>query len=150
MREFGQEVINGFEKVDFPVRVRLHLIIGIVAGILFGSLEYFFEKKFLKKMPLGKLVFIGSLMYLLTVMVIMLVGVSLFTAVNNLELSWDIYQEFVFSRQGALFIFYCFLIGFLIDFIKEVDKKFGPGNLVRMLKGEFYNLPQKKSWTNFS
>lgn len=139
MREFGQEVSNGFEQLDLMQRLRFQLAFGIIAGILFGSLEYFGERRFLKKMPFGQLVLLGSLMYLITVMIFLLVGMRIFTNLLGLELNWEIYSDYVLSKQGALFIFYCFLVGFFIDFFKEVDKKFGPGNLAKMLKGEFYN-----------
>lgn len=139
MREFGQEVNNGFEQMSLPQRIRFQIATGIIAGLLFGSLEYFIEKKILKKMPFGKVVLLGSLSYLITIMLFLFLGMRIFTTILGLEMNWDIYEQYIFSRQGALFIFYCFIVGFLIDFFKEVDKKFGPGNLSKMLKGEFYN-----------
>lgn len=139
MREFGQEVSNGFEQMNILQRIRFQMASGVIAGVLFGSVEFFIERKILKKMPFGKVVLLGSLIYLIAIMLLLLLGMRVFTIILGIELNWEMYKSYIFSRQGALFVFYCFLIGFLIDFFKEVDKKFGPGNLSKMLKGEFYN-----------
>ncbi|MDN5200970.1 adenylate/guanylate cyclase domain-containing protein [Fulvivirgaceae bacterium BMA10] len=138
MREFGQEVVREYEALSPTEQVRIHLVLGIFAGLLFGSLEYFFEKKVFRNVSLGKAIFIGSLSYLIITILLLLLGMRIFARIVEINLSWEETQNFLFSRTAALFIFYCFLVGFLIDFIKQVDKKFGPGNLIRMLKGEFY------------
>ena len=53
-------------------------------------------------------------------------------------LNFDIITDYLFSIDGVLILSFVFFISFLIQFIKQVDKKFGPGNLIRMLKGEFH------------
>ena len=48
-------------------------------------------------------------------------------------------MNYLFSKDGVLTLSFLFLVSFLIQFVKLVDKKFGPGNLIRMLKGEFHS-----------
>lgn len=139
MREFGQEVILGYEPLTFLQQVRVHFAFGLVAGVLFGSLEYFYEKKILRHVAFGKAILIGSASYLVAVLILITIGMRIFTRVTNQDLSLEIYNNFIFSKQMVLLVLYCYIVGFLIDFFKQVDKKFGPGNLWRMLKGEFYN-----------
>lgn len=140
MRQFGHDVSRGdLPDLTFIQEVRVHMALGIVAGFLFGSLEYFFEKKVLKRVAFGKAVLIGSVSYLITIMILISMGMRIFTKVLQVELNWEIYQDFMFSKEMILLTFYCFMIGFFIDLFKQIDKKFGPGNLWRMLKGEFYD-----------
>lgn len=140
MRQFGHEIVpDEFPELTFLQQVRVHLALGTVAAVLFGSLEYIYEKKILKHVSFGRAIFIGSLSYLVTILILISMGMRIFTKVMQLELNWELYQNFMFSKELNLLTFYCFCVGFLIDFFKQIDKKFGPGNLWRMLKGEFYH-----------
>merc|ERR1711991_522666 len=62
----------------------------------------------------------------------------LFTISQTGTISWQILKGFLLSEENILLLAYCYLVGFIYDFIKEIDLKFGPGNLVRMLSGEFH------------
>ena len=138
MRKFGHDV-NELYSMNLWQNVRLHLIMGVFAGLLFGFLEYFFERRIIRRVSFKNALIIGSVMYLGTIVVIMTFGIRTFTRIMGIDLSAKIYTNYIFSNEMLLFIFYAFLVGFMIDFIREVDKKLGPGNLWRMLKGEFYS-----------
>ena len=90
-------------------------------------------------MSFGKTLLIGVFTYLAAIILLVTLGLSAFTEIRQTELNWAVYTGYVFSSEMVLLIFYLFIIGFIIDFIKEVDKKFGPGNLWKMIKGEFYH-----------
>lgn len=140
MRQFGHEIIQDkYPELTILQQIRVHFALGVVAGVLFGSLEYFFEKKVLKRVAFGKAVLIGSVSYLITILVLISMGMRIFTKVMQIELNWEVYQDFMFSKEMILLTFYCFAVGVFIDLFKQIDKKFGPGNLWRMLKGEFYD-----------
>ena len=138
MREFGQEVVREYPSLPLYKEIKVHIVLSIIAGFLFGNLEYFYENKVLKHMPFGKAVLIGSGSYLVTTILLITLGFRIFTRAMDIPIGMNDYREFMLSKQTALLIFYCFVVGFFIDFFKQVDKKFGPGNLMRMLKGEFY------------
>ena len=138
MRQFGQEVVSDAPTMNIFQQVRFHLALGLVAGILFGNLEYFFDRYVIKRFSLGKMVLIGTSSYLVVVILLVLLGIQIFTRVSSVPFNPDIYKQFLFSGEMLLIVFYCFLIGFFIDMIKQVDKKLGPGNLWKMLIGEFY------------
>ncbi|MEO9804503.1 MAG: adenylate/guanylate cyclase domain-containing protein [Reichenbachiella sp.] len=140
MRQFGHEIVqDDFTELTFFQQIRVHVALGVVAGILFGSLEYFYDKNILKRVAFGKAVLIGSVSYLIAIIILISMGMRIFAKILQVELNWEIYHEFMFSKEMILLVFYCFLVGFFIDFFKQIDKKFGPGNLWRMLKGEFYD-----------
>lgn len=80
---------------------------------------------------------IGSTSYLLIVFLMMTFAMRVFTRIAGLEFNWGTYSEFMFSGEMLLLVFYFFLIGFITDLFKQIDKKLGPGDLWRMIKGEF-------------
>lgn len=141
MRDFGHEVVreNDFEGLTFPQHVKFHIVLGIFAGFIFGSLQYIFEKYIYKRVSFGKTILIGTLSYLTSILLLVTFGFRAFSRIVQIDFSWQIYQNYVFSGEMILLVVYIFLIGFLIDFFREVDKKFGPGNLWKMLRGEFYH-----------
>jgi len=140
MREFGQEVIrpDDRETMSFTQRVPFHILLGLFAGLIFGSLEFLFDKYVYKRMSFGRTLIIGGISHLVAVILFVTFGVRAFTRITGIGLSWEIYSDFIFSGQMLLIIVYCFIIGFFIDLFREIDKKFGPGNLWKMMKGEFY------------
>ena len=138
MREFGQEVVQDFEPLLFPQRVRIHLAIGIFAGLVFGTMEYLFDRYIYKNVSLGKAVLIGTVAYLSTVLLVVSFGMRVFTRILGQEMNWEIWRGYIFSGEMILFVFYSCLIGFVIDIFKQIDRKLGPGNLWKMIQGAFY------------
>ena len=143
MRNFGQEVIRPAE-VSLLQYVRISVAMGLFAGITFGFLSYFMEKKIIRQVSFGRAVLFGAFAYLIVIILFISFGMRVISIVIGVELNWENYKQFVFTKQMLLFVFYCFLVGFIIDFVKQIDKKFGPGNLWRMLKGEFYSPKEDK------
>ena len=140
-REYGQEIIRprGIQPLTFIQQVRFHLVLGVVAGLIFGTVDYFFNKYVYKRFSFGKTIFIGVGCYFISILLLVTFAMGIFSRIIQIELDWEFYSEFVFSKQMIILVVYIFIVGFLIDFVREVDKKFGPGNLWKMLKGEFYH-----------
>ncbi len=146
MREFGHEIVEeaGRPRMLPVQRIVFHIILGIVSGFIFGSLEYVFDKYIYKQLSFGRTVLLGAFSYLIAIILLVSFGIRAFTRIVGQELSADIYTSFVFSGEMLLIIGYCFFVGFLIDLFREIDKKFGPGNLWKMLKGEFYSPKEEQ------
>lgn len=140
MRQFGQEVVVPFsDPPNLLQYIRAHFSLGIIAGLLYGTLEYIFDKKIYKRMSLGRMILLSTSSYLFVTMVLIFFGINIFTKVLGVTLNWETLHEFLNFKELLLITFYCFLVGTLVDFVKQVDKKLGPGNLWKMMKGEFYN-----------
>lgn len=140
MREFGHQIIKEEGTVLTLIQqLRLHFVLGLIAGLIFGNLEYYLEDKIIKNKSFGKSIVIGSLTYLAVTVILISTGMLIYGKMIDVEIDWVIYKTFMFSKERALFVFYFYIVGFFIDFFKQIDKKFGPGNLWKMLKGEFHN-----------
>lgn len=146
MREFGHEVVleDGRESMKLLQRVPFHIILGIVAGLIFGSLEFFYDKYVYKRMSFGRTLMVGAFSYLVAVILLVTFGMRAFTRIVGVEMSWEIYRDFIFSGEMILIVVYSFVVGFFIDLFREIDRKFGPGNLWKMLKGEFYSPKEEQ------
>lgn len=136
---------NGLTDYQMNIfqRGRFHLTIGAAAAILFGSLDFFSSRYLSKRTSFGKTLLIGIMGYLIAIVLFVSFGIRAFTTIIQTNLSWDTYHGYFLSYDMILLTIYLFLVGFVIDFIKEIDKKFGPGNLWRMIKGEFHRPKEK-------
>ena len=138
MRIFGQDVVLA-EEFSFSEYFRGIILMGLAAGVLFGSLAHFFERFLLPRTSFGKGIVLGSAMYSIAVFFLLSFGMRVITFFTGVELNWSTYRLFIHDEQLLLFFVYSFMVGFGVSFVSQIDKKFGPGNLWRMLKGEFHH-----------
>ncbi len=133
---------------DIPVDFRLLLQIGFLASILFaisfGFLEAIFERRPFTRMNYGQLILTKSLIhtFLFSAALVLL-------SFRNQQISQG-YIDFQqwkssFSVLNLLvWTVYMGVASILVSFIKEVNLKFGPGNLWRMLIGKFHRPQQEE------
>lgn len=146
VREYGHEIKrpDGYPEMDFSSRVIFQITIGIISGIVFGTYQYLFNKVFANKFSFGITVSIGSLGYAIVILIFILMAFRAYSLLFQVDLNKANVEEFFASGNAAVLISYCFLVGFFIDFIQQVDKKFGPGNLGKMLSGKFYSPKEEE------
>jgi len=137
-REFGQDIVKEYSPLNLYELIAVHLIIGTLAGIIFGSLQMIFEKFVFKRVNFGVALFLGSIGYLISIVALLSVAILIFSHLLNEELHVILYRELLLSKEMLPLSIYCFIVTALINFISEIDKKFGPGNLMKMLNGKFY------------
>lgn len=147
IRNFGEELNEGtpwLNSLNFIKTFGLYFFIALVSGLFFGTYEYFFNKYFARKNSFGITVFWGTLGYLIVIITFL---ISLFVIINlffNSQLGREEFWKYLTQGGGLVMVFYCLLVGFLIEFVKQIDKKFGPGNLKKMLLGKFYEPKEEE------
>ena len=139
MREFGQEVVRSYEPLRINGQITTLLVLGLSAGILFGSLEYVYEKYIFRNMAFGKAVFLGSMGYAAVIVLIIALAVIIFTSLADESYSRTQYRNLLLSKQTLLLTFFFITVGTFTNLFREIDKKFGHGNLWKMFRGEFYS-----------
>ncbi|MGB7395116.1 MAG: adenylate/guanylate cyclase domain-containing protein [Pricia sp.] len=144
MREFGQEIATGFEPLSFVQHLSVHLILGLCAGLLFGSFEFLYEKYIFRSIGFGKAVVLGSLGYAVVVGIIIVLALMFYWLIQEDKIGLDQFLDVVLTKQLFLVVFYFLLVGTLINLFREIDKKFGQGNLWKMFKGEFYSPKEEE------
>lgn len=140
LREYGQVVEGGLSQRFTTIEsASFQLILGTTAGILFGSYAFLIDKFLSRKFSFGRTVLISSVGYVLIILCLILIGFSLTSTWIDSSLGRADLRAFAESGNHRVLILYCFIVGFLIEFFQEVDLKFGPGNLWKMLKGTYYH-----------
>jgi hypothetical protein len=120
LREFGQEVIKDYQPLGIYEQIVVHLILGTIAGILFGTIQIIFEKFIFKRVSFGISLLLGSLGYLLAIFSLLSFAILVFSGVLNEELNVNLYKEIIFSKEIFSITAYCFVTASLINFISEV------------------------------
>ena len=97
-REFGQEIIREEgEPTILPLqRIPFHIVLGLFAGLIFGTLEFYFDKYIYKKISFGRSLLIGAISYLVAIILLVTFGIRAFTRIVGVELDWQIFQGYVF------------------------------------------------------
>jgi len=144
MRDFGQEVVRDYSILPFAQNLIVHLVLGLCAGLLFGSLEHIYEKYIFRNIGFGKAIFLGSLFYTFVIVAIIALALVIFSSLSKENLAREQYWNFLLSKQTVLLIGYFFMVGTFTNLFREIDQKFGKGNLWKMLRGEFYSPKEEE------
>ena len=145
-REYCQEIKrpDEYPEMEFFNRVIFQIIVGIISGIVFGTYQYFFNKVLANRFSFGITVAIGSMGYAVVILIFILMAFSAYGLIFQVDIGKANVEQFFATGNATVLIFYCFLVGFFIDFIQQIDKKFGPGNLGKMLSGKFYSPKEEE------
>jgi adenylate cyclase len=130
-------VQNGFGSV-----MVISVIIGTFYGIILGIADYYLDKRFFRRMPLGKIIllktFISLVVLTLLFAFLRFVLFGLFIAptlkANVVSLAEATWKYFYF----ICLVFY-FVMTIIITFINQVNTKYGPGVLLPILLGKYRN-----------
>jgi adenylate cyclase len=111
---------------------------GIILGIAFGIVDIIFERRVFKVMSYGRLILIKSIAY-----IFLFVSISLFTNLVSFTIYYGNLDLVPWAKNAARLSWfvpfvYVSLVSILINTLKQIDLKFGPGNLFRLLTGRFH------------
>jgi adenylate cyclase len=119
-------------------------VFGIIYGVTLGLTSYYLDRKFLTSQSLGRLIVLKALISLSALILILVVmRFALFDVLIAPTL------KFTMSHRSWEYLFYLLLIyysfmTFLISFINQVNKKYGPGVLIPLLLGRYRNPKEEE------
>jgi len=115
---------------------------GIILGIAHSLLDLIFERRVFRVMSYGKLLLIKGVFYIsLFILIAYLTNLISFTIYHG-YLDFDLWVKHVLQLQIYVPLFYVSLVSILINVTKQIDLKFGPGNLLNLFLGRFHK-PRK-------
>lgn len=127
--------------------ILLSVIMGIFYGVCLGLPGYYLERRFFKRLSLGRIIVwktLGSVILLITILWVLrfilwdwIVPQSLYT--KNGGLNDDSWRYLFF----LLLTYYSFMT-LMINFINQINKKYGPGVLLPLLLGQYRNPREEK------
>jgi adenylate cyclase len=131
--------VSALPQVDHAFLVRNLLIAGAVLGLAYGVLDIFLDRPRLRQLPYLWLILTQTAFHL----------VLLTSAVAALQARGILHQgePFTVSRwlgrtfsvNTLIILLYTGAVSFGFNFLKQVSRKFGPGNLRRLLLGKYYH-----------
>lgn len=114
-------------------------LFGLIFGIAFASLEHIADSSIIRKHSFGQIIAFKSLFYIfaLIVAIVVIYYFFYFSGIYPVEyLTADVLGYMTFESILSLFLFILFTI-FIMNFVLQVNRKFGPGNLTNMLMGKY-------------
>ncbi|MCG7857001.1 adenylate/guanylate cyclase domain-containing protein [Flavihumibacter sp.] len=143
-------IINQTYGIDyassFGTMLVIAVIMGLVLGISLGFVGYYQERKYFRKQPLGRLIVFKTLISL-AVLVFWVIILRYFLLDLIIVPLWSLrgltLSEMSLRYIILMIIVYYFFMAMAINFINQVNKKYGPGVVVPLLLGR-YRTPREE------
>lgn len=146
IRYFAIEQEKGVSSdyhISMEVWSKFILFLGFIIGIVYGTIEYAFERFLAKRLFLGLVLLGKSIIYL----IFLIFSLSFISHFIELELDLNLPNETGWWKSSETFwlvVGYFFMCSFLFLFIKMVNDKFGRGQLINTLIGTYRKPREKK------
>jgi adenylate cyclase len=124
----------------------LAAVLGALYGICLGFTDYFLDKHVLRKWPLGKLIVfkaVISLSVLILLLWLVRFVMSQMVPLSNLGIPPQGLSREAWDTLFVMMVIYYFFMTLVINFIIQVNKKYGPGVLLPLLLGR-YRRPREE------
>lgn len=114
-------------------------IMGFGIGIILVFIDNIRINSPIMRQGLGVSILIKGMSYLVTIVLIVLIVTFAFLLILASGIDEALYRHkyFVGSNYFIVIILYGTVVSLIISFIRQVDAKFGPGNLLNMLVGKY-------------
>lgn len=119
----------------------LSVVTGIFYGVSLGLPGYYLERRFFKRLSLGRIIVwktVGSVILLIIILWVfrfVLWGWFIPQSLNIAGPGYDDSWRYIFF---LLLVYYSF-VTLIVNFINQINKKYGPGVLVPLLLGRYRN-----------
>ena len=138
-----QDLIKEGIMRDYLFSWQVHIEISMQAilfGMLYNLVDYFFDRSHLSRSTFGKIILFKSVFYSLS---ISLAGSVVFVVFYTFSLKPideldRMFEMITLPFLISLTIYITFAI-LLLNFLSQVNRKFGPGNLFRFIMGRYHS-----------
>ena len=144
LKAWGIEDTTGylvFSKSNNLITVHIEAtFMGLFLGLILAYLDQIRVRIFGRKMVFGILILIKAISYFISIIFIITLVAFIFLLVLGANFNEALFRigSFLSSTYFLTIVIYGATISFLFSFIKQVDSKFGPGNLFNMLIGKYH------------
>jgi len=128
------------EDVSIWNQMLIFSIVAIIIGALLGLIDAFMTKKEFSNHSLVYLFSLKFILYFTSITIIFMILVFYSLNENYSKMQIDIINENLTDtiiRIYIVFFIYSMVVSILINFINEMRKKFGPGNLLPLFLGKY-------------
>tara|TARA_R110001592_G_scaffold109879_5_gene305873 strand:+ start:1262 stop:2308 length:1047 start_codon:yes stop_codon:yes gene_type:complete len=136
MRSYGVTV-NAPATPEPVHALRLIMIFGPLAGILFGIAQIKIERNLYRRIPLWRLELFGLISNVVIMSIMFVLAFFLIKYTFGFNEPIDFWQ-FLRNPSAILVFFYSVFVNFVMAILRQINLSLGDGNLWRMLRGDFY------------
>jgi len=130
-------------EINFGTIILIFIIIGAVLGVLYSTIEFYFEKRVSKRMSMGvALVFENIIAFFSTIIIATIFQIivsNIFQIDLNIKSGWWIRDHSFWSL-----IVYIGLASFVYSLLKIATERFGPGVFIKILLGKYKKPLEEK------
>lgn len=149
IRFFGIQSIPQFRDTDLsaidpPWLIFMGAVLGMVVGAAYFLVDRILDNPTIRRRPYGALIVLQTVGNLGFVVVALLI-ISVFEVMRGetLGLLASVSNR-LFTINFLIILLYVTLVSFLFSFFKTVDRKFGPGNLWKLIIGTYYHPKEEE------
>lgn len=124
----------------FGPLVLIAVVLGVSYGVILGLTNYYLDRKFFRKLALGKIIVfktVLSLCVLILILIILRYAFFDLLILPTLPAGANFVKDQAWGLLFWLLVIYYFFMTLIISFINQVNKKYGPGILLPLLLGRY-------------
>ncbi len=131
------------EKFNLKLLLPITIMGGVLVGVIYGMVDILLSKPWLQKRSFGAILFIKGVIHLVVILAISVVVRLQAFDVLEIERTIDNLKAALLGPDLIMLLLYTTAISFLLNFGRQIDQRFGPGNLWRFLQGKFHKPVQE-------
>lgn len=136
--EFTPEIRKTLEERPFIMPLFICTIIGLGLGILYGIVDFIYEKYILKRVGLGQGLLLNTFLHFASTIIVLSVSMIFFAKIFPLNFELRPLWWLTERRFWAL-MWYIVLASLVLSFLKIAYERFGRGVFLKMLLGHYKN-----------
>lgn len=125
------ETLKVETMVGFDQLLLLSVALGFIYGITLGLTDRYLDRRFFKQLSLGKIIVFKTAVSVSVIILIVMLIRAVFFGLTVSDRAW----EYLFY----ILVIYYLAMTLLVNFINQVNRKYGPGVLVPLLLGRYRN-----------
>jgi adenylate cyclase len=121
-------------------------LFGLIFGLAFGIINHLISDSKIRRKSFGKIILIQSSLYALALLFAFIIIYSIFKIFEIYPDDVELLQYvdvITFEYTLSVILYFLFFI-ILTNFILQVNKKFGPGNLLKMMLGTYHQPKEER------
>ena len=140
-RYWGHDLDSVFGELNFTLDFlfELALAIGAFVGFFYGILEIIFDLSHFRQLSYGKAMILRILANFCLFVTTLIFFNILFLRPLTIGRVLNAVLHFGANVELLLIMIYGFIVSFILSFMKLMSLRFGPGNLWRYIRGDFYD-----------
>jgi adenylate cyclase len=123
----------------FELMIWLGVQAGLILGVVYGVVDVLLDQRWLRKRSFGSILMIKGCIHLMVILAVsIIVRVEAFDKME-IEFTREMMRTSIVNPGFLIIILYTTMVSFVLNFGRQINLKFGPGNLAKFLTGKFHH-----------